>query len=57
MIYAYISEYYNNNSFITDPWSIPQALSYNAREQQMISHSSLWNRCLHTTNTDKSKPL
>jgi len=41
MIYAYISEYYNNNSFITDPWSIPQALSYNAREQQMISHSSL----------------
>jgi len=39
MIYAYISEYYNNNSFIADSWSISLAQSHNARAQQMISRS------------------
>jgi len=41
IIYAYISGYYNDNSFITDSWSISQAQSDNARAKPMISHSSL----------------
>jgi len=41
IIHTYVSEYYNNNSFITDSWSMPQAQSHNARAQKMVSHSSL----------------
>ena len=52
IIHTYVSEYYNNNSFITDSWSMPQAQSHNARAQKMVSHSSLQNRRLRTTNTD-----
>jgi len=57
MIYTYISEYYNDNSFMTDSWCISQAQSNNARAQKMVSHSALQNRCLHTTNTDRRKTL
>jgi len=42
IMYTYISEYYNNNnSFITDPWFMPQAQSQNAREKKLVSHSAL----------------
>jgi len=58
IIYAYISGYYNNNnSFITDVWSLSQVQSNNEAAQKMVGHSALQNRCLHTTNTDRSKTL
>jgi len=43
--------------FITDSWSISQTQSYNTRAQKMVSHSLLQNRCLHTTNIERSKTL
>ena len=41
IINAHISEYHNNNnSFITDSWSISQAQSNNAIAQKMINHNA-----------------
>jgi len=47
----------NNDLFIADWWFTSQAQSNNTSAQKMVSHSALQNRCLHTTNTGRSKTL